>query len=462
MAGLSSPGLGSGLDINSLVSQLVAAEKAPAQAQITRSQTSTVTTITALAAFKGALSAFNSALSPLKTVEAFAARGATVSDDDIFTASAASTAAPGRYDVEVERLASAHQISSNAFEDGAGHVVGTGTLTISVGDASFSIGVDDDHDTLAQIRDAINAHPGNGHKVTATIVNANDGAHLVLSGEKTGAANAIVVSQEGGNGGLSRLAYAPANTANYIEPHPAQDAIVYIAGFAHHSASNVVTDAIDGVTLTLKEADDNEVHTLTVANDLVTVTGRARKFVDEFNVLAKKLGELRAYEPTTKKAGPLLGDALLRAVETELRNNVTNTVAGQGEDTYQTLASIGITTQRDGTLSLDAKKLDAALAADFDGVANLFGSEDGVAARLSKALDLRLGNSSELDIRTKRLNQKSIDIQKQQAALEARMLKVEQRYRAQFTALDSMLTRMTSTSNYLAQQLSDIAKIGGG
>src|SRR5688500_7261221 len=163
MAGLSSPGLGSGLDINSLVSQLVAAEKAPRQAQITRAQTSTVTSLTALAQFKGALSSFNTALSPLKTVEAFAARGATSSSNEVFTASAASTAAPGSYEIEVESLATAHQISSNGFIDGAGHEVGTGTLSIALGDKTFSIAVDAEHNTLAQIRDAINSAVGNDH-----------------------------------------------------------------------------------------------------------------------------------------------------------------------------------------------------------------------------------------------------------------------------------------------------------
>jgi flagellar hook-associated protein 2 len=459
MAGLSSPGLGSGLDINSLVSQLVAAEKAPLQSQITRAQTSTVTTITALAAFKGALSSFNTALSPLKTIEAFAARGATVSDDDIFTASATSSAAPGSYDIEVERLASAHQLSSNAFADGAGHVVGTGTLTVAVGEKSFSISVGEDGDTLAQIRDAINAHADNDHLVTASIVNAQDGAHLVLSAIKSGEANAITVSQVGGNGGLSVLERSQSNTANYIEPRPAADAVVYIAGFPHHSATNVVTGAIDGVTLTLKEADDNKIHTLTIANDLTTVTARARKFVDEFNALASKMADLRSYEPTTKKAGPLLGDALLRGVEAELRAHASNPVAGQ-TGSYQTLASIGITTQRNGTLALDAKKFDAALEADFDGVARLFASENGVAARLSTALDARLKADAEIDIRTKRLNQKSLDLQKQQATLELRMAKIEQRYRAQFTTLDTMLSNMQNTSNYLTQQLANIAKIG--
>lgn len=459
MAGLSSPGLGSGLDINSLVSQLVAAEKAPRQTQITRQQTSTVTSLTALAQFKGALSAFNTALSPLKTVEAFAARGATSSDSDVFTASATSSAAPGSYDIEVERLATSHQLSSTAFADGAGHVVGTGTLTITMGSKTFSVAVDEQSNTLAQIRDAINLSTENNRAVSATIVNAADGAHLVLSASTAGTANAITVSQEGGDGGLSRLEYAPSNTVNFIERAPAQDAIVYIAGFPHHSATNNVSSAIDGVTLNLKEADDGNVHRLTIANDEVAVATRARKFVDEFNALAAKIAELRSFEPTTKKAGPLLGDALLRAVESELRSNLTNPVQGQ-EGPYQTLASIGITTQKDGKLAMDATKFNAAIAADFDGVAKLFGSENGVASRLSKSLDARLVADSEINVRTKRLNEKSVALQKDQATLETRMLKVEQRYRAQFTTLDSLLSQMQSTSNYLTQQLASIAKIG--
>jgi flagellar hook-associated protein 2 len=459
MAGLSSPGLGSGLDINSLVQQLVAAEKAPRQGQITRAQSSTVTSLTALAQFKGALSSFSTALSPLKTVEAFAARGATSAEPDVFTASATSSAVPGSYDIEVERLATAHQLSSTAFADGAGQVVGTGTLTISMGSKTFSVAADATHNTLAQIRDAINQSADNNRAVTATIINAADGAHLVLSASKSGTANAITVSHEGGDGGLARLAYAPTNTANYLEASAAQDAIVYIAGFAHHSATNSVSNAIDGVTLKLEKADDGKVHKLTIANDDVAVLARARKFVDEYNALAGKIAELRSFEPTTKKAGPLLGDALLRAVEMELRGNLTNPVDGQ-EGAYKTLASIGITTQKDGKLGLDAEKFNAAIEADFDGVARLFGSENGVASRLSKSLDARLQADSEINARTKRLNEKSVSLQKEQATLEARMLKVEQRYRAQFTALDTMLSNMQNTSNYLTQQLANIAKIG--
>jgi flagellar hook-associated protein 2 len=155
----------------------------------------------------------------------------------------------------------------------------------------------------------------------------------------------------------------------------------------------------------------------------------------------------------------LLGDAMMRAIESELRGKISDPVAGV-DGAYQTLASVGITTQKDGTLTLDSKKLEAAMKADFDGVAKLFGSENGVAARLANALTPRLKDDAELDVRTKRLNQKSLEIQKEQVALDARMLKVEARYRAQFNALDSMLAKMSSTSSYLTQQLSQIANIG--
>jgi flagellar hook-associated protein 2 len=200
MAVLSSPGVGSGLDINGLVEKLVAAERAPQQAQITRRQTSTVTTISALGTLKGALGSFQNALAPLSTLSSITSRSAVSSSPDIFSASATSSASPGSYDIEVLSVASAHQLSSNAFLSGSTHVVGTGTLTIGVGTASFQIGIPDTANTLAGIRDAINSATGNDNLVRATIVNSNGGAHLVLSSQVTGAANAITVAAEGGDG----------------------------------------------------------------------------------------------------------------------------------------------------------------------------------------------------------------------------------------------------------------------
>lgn len=459
MAGLTSAGVGSGLNINDLVSQLVAAERANPQKQITRAQTATVTTISALANLKGAMGTFNTALDPLKSIDIFASRTATSSDQEFFSATATKGATPGVYDVQVERLASAHQISSNAFASGQSHVVGTGTLSINVGAKSFSIEVGSSNNTLANIRDAINQSTSNAGAVTATIVNAADGAHLVLSAGSMGAANSISVSQNGGDGGLAALEYNPQLTTNYRQLRAASDAEAFIAGERHTSSTNVFADAIDGVSITLLKADPGEVKTVTVANDAAATTAKVKTFVDQYNALAKTMSGLRGYDAATKKGGPLLGDSMLRAIESELRTKLTDPIPG-ATGAYQTLASVGITTQKDGTLKLDTEKLSAAMTADFDGVARLFGTENGVAARMSAALTPRLATDAELDVRTKSLNTKSLAIQKQQEQLEQRLVKIEARYRAQFNALDSLLSKMQGTSSYLSQQLSQIANIG--
>ncbi len=459
MAGLTSQGIGSGLEVASLVAKLVAAEKAPRQNQITRAQTTAVTTISAIASLKGAMGAFNDSLTSLKTTEAFAARSATPSSPEVFTASATTAAVAGTYDVQVENLATAHQLTSNAFAGGASQVVGTGTLTVSSGAKTFSVSIDSTHNTLAQIRDAINQAPENDGVVRATIVNAADGAHLVLSAQQAGAANALVVSQEGGDGGLSSLAYNASATANYTQQRPAQDALVYIAGFEYRSATNSFNDAIEGVSITLLEADAGETHRLTIADDTRGTTTRIRNFVEAYNGLAKQIAALRGYEPTTKKAGPLIGDAMLRGIESDLRSKLTNAVSGLTGN-YQSLASVGVTTQKDGTLSLDAAKLDAALAADYDGISRLFGGAGGVAARLATSLDQHLAVDAQMDARTKALNAKSVALQKQQSDLEVRMAEVQRRYNKQFNALDSLLSNLQSQSSFLSQQLDRIGKIG--
>ena len=460
MAGLtSSTGLGSGLDINGLVSQLVAAEKETKQKQITRTQTSTVTSISALATLKGAMSTFNTALEPLKSIEMFSARSATSSDQEFFSSSATNVATPGSYDVQIEAIASAHQISSSAVVGGSNVAVGTGTLTLQVGAKTFSVALDAPNNTLTHVRDAINSATDNDNLVSASIVNASDGAHLVLTTSASGTANAINVTQAGGDGGLARFETGPVLTTNYRELRAARDAEVWIAGYQHFSPTNSISNVIDGVTFNLLKADPGELKTLTIANDSTATAGRVKAFVEGFNALAKQMVALRSYEPTSKKAGPLLGDAMLRTIESELRGKISDPVSG-ATGAYQTLASVGITTEKDGTLKLDNAKLTNAMEANFEGVARLFGSADGVAARLSNALTPRLESDAELDIRTKRLNQKSLEIQKEQVALDARMVKVAARYRAQFIALDGMLAKMSSTSSYLSQQLSAIANIG--
>jgi len=260
-------------------------------------------------------------------------------------------------------------------------------------------------------------------------------------------------------GTLGNLAYTnPANTGNYVQKHEALDAVVYVSGFKHTSATNTISDAIDGVTITAVKADDDETHTLTISNDTNGTTAKVKKFVDSYNALQAQIAQLRSYEPTTKKAGPLLGDALLRGIETDIRSKLTGAVSGLTGN-YQSLASIGVSTNKDGSMALDSAKLTKALGTDFDGVAKLFGSENGVAARLSASLTDRLTDKADIALRTKALNTKSLSLQKDSANLETRMVEVTRRYNQQFNALDSLLSNMQQQSSFLTQQLSQIANI---
>lgn len=464
MATLSSAGLGSGLDVDGIVTKLVAAERGPKQNQITKAQTDIATKITAMGSLKGALGAFQNSLSSLKTTDIFNTRTAKSGDEKFFTVTADSTAVAGSYNVQVTQLAKAQQLSSDAFVDGATTVVGTGQLKIEVGVKNFTVNITSEHKTLADIRDAINQSTDNG-SVRATIVKGTDGAHLVLTSNTTGEANKIKITTTEGDGGLTRLSYDAVglNTDNYIELKPAQDSLITIAGQDSKNDSNVVKDAIDGVTLTLlkEDPDENEI-SLDIALDTESIASRINNFVTQYNNLASTMGSLQSYDAATKKAGPLLGDSMLRGIESDLRNNLVSPVSSSNgtASAYQTLASLGITTQKDGTLKVDAAKLKIAINTDSAGVAQIFGSENGVAARLDKLIAPRLATEGDIATRNKTLDKRTASLKVDQTTLDARMAIVQQRYLKQFTTLDSLLSNMSSTSNYLAQQLSSIANIG--
>ena len=218
MASVQSSGLN--IDVQGLAAQLVAADRAPQDARISRQETALTVQVSGIGSLKGALSTFQSALQSLKTVSAFSPRAASVSDEDVFTAKADSTAAAGAYDIDVVALAKAQQLASAPFLAGNGAVVGTGTLTIAQGTNNFSVVIDSSNNTVAGIRDAINKVTGNTG-VQATLIHESGGTRLVLSSTKTGAANAIQVTQTGGDGGLNQLVYQTVGTHNLTEKQPA-------------------------------------------------------------------------------------------------------------------------------------------------------------------------------------------------------------------------------------------------
>lgn len=452
MATLISSGVGSGLDVTGLVTQLVAAERAPLAARLTRTDAKLTTEFTALSQLKGSLSTFQSAVAGLKDVDSLVLRKASSSDDTLFTGTAGSSAAAGGYSIEVMQLATASQLSSAAFAAGSTATVGTGTLTLSQGSTSIELTIDSTNNTLAGIRDAINGATGNPG-IRATLINAADGTRLVISGGAPGAANAVTVAAAGGDGGLAQLA-----TASLSVITPAQDAQVKVAGFTINSPTNSVAGAIDGVTLQLKKAAPGTLATFSVINDDAAVQTKAENFVKAYNTLAGQLTKLRAYDPKTESAGPLIGDAMLMGLESSLRRMVGEVVAGAG-DKYGRLSSVGISTGVDGTLSLDATKFRAALADDPSAVGRLFGGTDGVAGKLNTFLARQLGSEGEIALRDAGITARRKDLEKRSEALDARMASIQARYLKQFNSLDTLLSRMQSTATYLTQQLSSSTQL---
>lgn len=460
MATISSLGIGSGLDINSLVSQLVAAERAPKDSRLTRDDAKLTAEFSALATLKGALSGLQSASRALRDADAFALTRATVGDESYFTASGAGEAVPGSYDVRVQQLATAARLGSGAYPDGAGTVVGTGTLTIAVGARSFDVVITEDTDTLAQVRDAINLAAGNT-VVRATLIGDASGSYLSLTSLATGAANTITVNATGATAGLQTLV-DDLNDFDADVDVAAQDAIVHVSGYEIHGATNAISGAIDGVTLSLKKATpDGETVSLSVQRDEAAIQKRAESFVAAFNAVAQQVKTLGRYDAATKTAGTLLGDSLLRGVDTQLRRMLVEPVAGTS-GSHRTLSSLGIQLTAAGALELDATKFKAALAADPDAVGRVFSSESGVAVRMSTFLDERLGSGGEFAARDARISSQRRRLEQDREALDARMAVLQQRYLKQFTTMDTMLAQLQSTSSYLTQQLEGLANLANG
>ncbi|MGA2023206.1 MAG: flagellar filament capping protein FliD, partial [Steroidobacteraceae bacterium] len=243
---------GSVIDVSSLVSQLVAATQGPQQAIITAQTTAVTTNLSALGTLKSALSTFQSALSSLSTPSAFNEQTATPSDPTAFTASADADAVSGTYSVAIGQLATAQQLLSRPVAAGSSAPLGAGSLTLTLGTTPFTVTLSASNDSLEGIAAAINSASDNPG-ISATVINGTDGAHLLLSSTQTGLANTITVSADETDGGtgLSALSYGSGNTTNYSLQSAAQDAAFSIAGVPYTSPSNTVSDALDGVTLTL-------------------------------------------------------------------------------------------------------------------------------------------------------------------------------------------------------------------
>lgn len=387
---ISSAGIGSSLDVNSIISQLMAVERKPVTALDTK-EMSYQAKLSAYGSLQGALAAFQSAAQVLATPAKFVAQRAAVADATIFSASAGGAAAAGSYSVEVGLLAQAQKLKSSGTAFAAtSSTIGSGTLTIDFGSYSgdtFTLNPDKSTKTisiasgqssLAGIRDAINAAKAG---VTAGIVNDGSGYRLTLSSKDTGAANALRIVVADGDGthtdssGLSQLMFdgrSSSGVQNLTQSAAAQNASVTIDGIVISKASNTITDAIEGVTLNLlKQSVVGTTTNLMVVRDSTGIRGAVESFVKAYNDSAKALADLSAYNATTKQAAILQGDSAVRSIQSELRRTLTSALSTAGGG-LTTLSEIGIAVQTDGRLKLDSAKLQTVVDDPTKDISTLF------------------------------------------------------------------------------------------
>lgn len=474
---VSSLGVGSGLDLNGLLTSLMQAEQQPLIALQTK-EASYQARISALGSLKGALSSLQTAAQGFipatgqTALNKYASFSASVADTTIASASAAAGAVAGTYSLEVSTLAGAHRLTSPDSTDVTGTAALTaglaagGTLKIELGaltgtsptvafaaDAARELNVTVAAGaTLEDVRDAINTAATDG-RVSATIVNGTNGKQLVLSSAKTGTENVMKLSGIGGldfdpaGAGSGALSQAAANGGQ-----EASNAAFKLNGIAATSSTNTVTGVLDGVTLTLNKTNVGAPTNLTVTKDSTTaLTAAVNSFVKAYNDAAKSMKDLGYYDAGTKKAGALQGDGTLRSAQNQVRG-LLQTTAG-GTSAYQTLSDIGVSLQKDGTLKLDTTKLNAAVAADYAGVTNLVST---VGSRFKDGLEGLVGTSGNITAATDSANRLIKDIGKRQNALADRLTQIEARYRKQFSALDSLISSMNQTSSWLTQQLASL------
>lgn len=439
---ISSAGIGSGLDVASIVSQLMAIESQPL-INLQNKQALYETQISAYGQLRSSIASFQTAMDNLSTVASLDKSTATSSDVSIIKATATEGAEAGTYDIEVLRLAEAHKMSSaEALDTATFGGVASDSVSVQVGsDPEDKVTIDlSTAKTLTEIRDAINddaSNPG----VTATII-AGDGSNqkLILTANNTGEASALNISYNGAvNLGMTTLNDIGGDLTLL-------NSEVNVDGYNITRATNSLDDIVTGVTFNLINADPGNTHSVKIQRDTSAIKNLVQDFSDAYD-------SLRA-EISTQRSGQLRSDSALLTIERQLSNTL-NTAATAGPFKY--LTDAGLSMQQDGSMTFEAADLQAALEADFDGIAQLFGAEDdGYASRFYNLTESWLGTGGLLESRTDGLNARIEDVQDKQLNEQQSLIKIEARYNAQFSALDSLVSSLSSTSAYLSQQLDSL------
>jgi len=450
---ITAAGVGSGLDINGIVTQLMALERIPVN-KLEANNREYEAQLSAYGQVRSALSSFETAMEGLGSLDKFKVYSASSTDEDILTASTTSAAANGTYNLEVTRLAQNHKMASGESSNTDEF---RGNLTITIGTDSLTINIpNNDRKTLEEIRDLIN-QDANNPGVTASIINVDAEAgtqRLVFTADEKGYEQRL---QTSGNL-VNRLDLSTINQVpdtggggdTYVTLGENEldqlDAAFTVDSFEIISASNQVSNVIDGITFNLK---DLGAATLTIDRDEESIKESVQSFVDAYNDLFSTLDTVSKNE--------LNGDSTIRSIQSAIRSVYYSAPTGL-TGTFQALVNVGLDSDaRTGTLSLDTSTLEEALATDFQSVAELFAHDNqGFAFRLAELADTLISNNNIVDTREEGLRGRIDDVENQLLSWEYRLELKEASLRAEFARLDSLIGSLQSTSSFLASQLGQV------
>ncbi|MGM0823647.1 MAG: flagellar filament capping protein FliD [Pseudomonadota bacterium] len=442
MSSITSLGVGSGLDLNGLLGQLQESEQAklePIQEQVESEEAQ----ISAYGKLKSDLEQFQSSAEKLNDPATFESLSTNVEGSGV-SAVSSDDAQPGQYDVEVEQLASAGSLVTERLETSDEAVVGAGeTLTFNMADGNPSNIDLADNSSLEDMRDAVNTQSDG--RLNASIINDGDGYRLAVNSTETGADASIESTT------FSDILSAEAQASGEQVQQDGQNASFNVNGIGITSPTNEVEGAIQGVTLNLTEASSSS--TVSVEQDSDSIRDQVTAFVDDYNTLKGTIGELTAFDAESGEAAQLGGDSATRAVESSLRTALGSVVEGDG---FNVLSDAGISLQLDGTLAIDEDELDSAIANQPDELASFFagdGENSGLAGQVSTAIDQQIGTNGRLDGAITSSENQLERLDERFSTTEERINTTVERYREQFTAMDSMVGEMNQTSAYLTEQL---------
>jgi flagellar hook-associated protein 2 len=457
MATVSSAGIGSGLDVNSIVTQLMAIERQPLTALQTKA-TSIQSTVSEYGKIKSDISTLRDLAAKLASTTTWGQTTATASSAAV-TATTSGNATTGGYSVEVQTLASAQTVATGVLP--ASTTVGTGTLHIELGSwdtnqttftaKTGATAVDvaiAATDTLSDVRDKINAA---GAGVTAMIMTDASGSRLLMRSSVTGADSGFRTS------GVAALAFDPsAGVTTLTQTQAAANATATVNGLAVTSTSNTLANVVDGLTLTLGAVTTAPVN-VNVATDTTTLKKTITDFAAAYTAVNKLIADDTKYDPVGKTGGILQGDSAAVGLQRQLRTLTGSSSSASAM--FQHLSDIGLQIQTDGSLTVNGSVLDNALnnvgelKKAFSNSNVLDPSQDGFGKRFRDIADSLLGVDGSLTTRTDGLAKQLQRNQNDQDSLNVRLDAIEARMRAQYTALDTVMAQLNGQSSYITQQL---------